>query len=624
MKYPMICLLVLLLVGAFPMSSRAQTDDRPIIMPENLAQLTPLARVGRGSALYLDWHPDGDIVAFGGGWGVWLLDERFNEVAHFTDVPRLQDLAWHPSGQVLATLHEDELRLWRISDDFSAMTLDRAFPVSRPIQWWGETLDRCLAWSGDGQVIAVGTAPPIDRIADREPTPDPLEKLEFYSSEGGLIEFSDAPLEREVDARCHYGTVSPDGELETYLRNGYLAGTYYMDVIVAPDRNAEPVGAFSKQRFLTHAMDWHPSGDYITLIDQYMLQNVTWPDLTQAEYKMFFNGPISRLQWSPNGETLLAGSNYTEAAYLWWPQQGDTTFDTIRVGWAGEGFPRGNLWWTSSGELMSCSSDYEYYGCTVRDPENGTTIRRVAQSKDRFNMTPESRYTSVWNDDHTRYALFDDETGHIVVAGFEGEPVSVIWNLDVGRYVVGDYIADGGAPLPEIQLAGTFKPLLHMYWLREVLYILVGEDYNDYTVHRWDSDTNTVVETEEPPFSQRPIRLESQEVTTAEGEWRLRWNLSILDPETRKVLSVFKDFPEPDALVCYGDGCGRVTSSVHPSRRFIALNARGGIQFWSLEDGSLLHTIATERDIASLVWDADGRQLTAGSMDGTVYIFGIG
>ncbi len=228
----------------------------------------------------------------------------------------------------------------------------------------------------------------------------------------------------------------------------------------------------------------------------------------------------------------------------------------------------------------------------------------------------------MWNGDYTRYALLDKEEAAIFVAGFDTEPFSVIWDVDIGRYRADEGDTGGGTRLPERQIAGSFEQVLLMYWRGEQLYIDIGEDFEHRTTYQWESETNTLVEAE-PPAGYPPLRLQSQDVTSETGGWRLQWNLTILDPDTGDVLSYHEDVPEPDAATCDGDVCRWFVSASHRSRRFVAVTTQGGIQFWSLEDGSLLHTVPTERDIASLAWDTEGRRLAAGSMDGTVYIFAI-
>jgi WD40 repeat protein len=606
-------------------SVKIEAQAADVVTPENVTQITQLARLGRGSASYLDWHPEGEMIALGGGWGMWLLDQDFQEVLHFTDLPRMQDLVWHPFENLLATLHFSEIRLWRVANDFSSVTLENSFLITPVHMQYGmQPLDRCLSWSDDGRVIAVGTAPVRERIADNEPIPEELRLLEFYRSDNGdTVEIPHPELERQVSARCRYGAVSPDGKLETFLRYGYLAGDHFIRVFFVPSLEEPPLHEFTLSPSEVYAMDWHPSGKSITMIHQFRLINWTFPDF-QSESYTFFNGFISSLQWSPDGKMLLAGSEHTSSAYLWHQQAGSTSFDEIGLNWVNDGMARGGLGWLRTGEMTSCTAEYAYWRCDIVDVENREIVRRVTESQDRFQMAREERYHTLWNADFTRYVLFDQGTSTIVVAGFEAEPVSVIWNIDIGRYVVGEYSTEG-SPLPELQLPGTFEQYHSMEWVGDELYITVGDDNTQQTIFHWDEETNTLEAVAAVPRQAilRPFDLIWHDVPDPVFETRVQWDLTVLNPENGEPLSFTPDIPVPDASICGGDGCRTFMEAVHPEGRLAVLNTRGGFQFWSLEDGSLLYTVQTERDITSFVWDQAGKHLAAGSMDGTVYVFGI-
>jgi WD40 repeat protein len=359
------------------------------------------------------------------------------------------------------------------------------------------------------------------------------------------------------------------------------------------------------------------------MIHQFRLINWTFPDF-QSESYAIFNGFISSLQWSSDGKMLLAGSEHTSSAYLWYQQEESTSFDEIALSWVNDGTAKGGLGWLRTGEMTSCTAGHAYWRCDIVDVENRKIVRRVTESQDRFQTAREERYHTLWNADFTRYVLFDQETNTIVVAGFEAEPVSVIWNIDIGRYVVGEYSTEGD-PLPEVQLPGTFEQYHSMEWVGDDLYITVGNDNTQQTVFHWDEETNTLEAVAAIPRQAilRPFDLTWHDVTDPVFETQVQWDLTVLNPENGEPLSFTPDIPVPDASICGGDGCRTFVEAVHPEGRLAALNTRGGIQFWSLEDGSLLYTVQTERDIASFVWDRAGKHLAAGSMDGTVYVFGI-
>lgn len=473
MKLIAISLFVLMLIGVLSTTIVAQSvDDITPISPENVTQVTQLARLGRGSATHLDWHPNGEIVAFGDGRGVWLLNEAFEEVAHFPDIPHTQDIAWNPSKNILATLHLSEIQFWRISDDFSTAVLEHVMPVNEAEWWYHDTvLDRCMVWSDDGLTLGVGTPPVRERIADEQPIPNALRRLELYNVQSGaLIEIRDANLERRVSARCRHGAVTPDGSLETYLKYGYQAGFHFVRMMFASDLMSEPVAEFTQGLSEVYTTDWHPSGAYITMIHQFTLQNLTWPELVLRENTPFFSGPISSLEWLSDTKMLLGGSKYTQVDYLW-----------------------------------------------------------------------------------------------------SQEAESAAYN-----------------PIPLVVDGKTIEAAIS-----------------------------------QPLDSPMPLRITRTDIPDPIHETRVQYDLTVLDLDSSESLSFHPDIPAPNASICDGNGCKTFVQALHPNRQLAALNIRGGIQFWSLEDGSLLHTVSTERDVASLTWDAEGKRLATGSMDGTVYVLGI-
>ena len=139
--------IIVIVVGAN--ISFAQDSGRTPITGDNAAQLQELMRLGRGSAEFVDWSPDGAYILVGGSLGVWKYDagaldtmlepQLINpggEVNHF-DVS--------PDGSVIAVSHSNDDGL-----EF------RDFTTGEVISTYdGEISQDQLMFNGDGTYLSI-------------------------------------------------------------------------------------------------------------------------------------------------------------------------------------------------------------------------------------------------------------------------------------------------------------------------------------------------------------------------------------------------------------------------------------------------------------------------------------
>lgn len=110
--------------------------------------------LGRGTANTVDWHPDGHMLAAGGSRGVWLYDELLADLAHFEEAGDVSQLAWSPSGDMLATFGRDGmLHVWFLTLEPYTLT---------PRESWSFIIESeysasYFAWSPDSRKLAVTT-----------------------------------------------------------------------------------------------------------------------------------------------------------------------------------------------------------------------------------------------------------------------------------------------------------------------------------------------------------------------------------------------------------------------------------------------------------------------------------
>lgn len=593
--------------------------ELPPVTIENVDQLVQLERLGHGTVGHMDWHPDGEVAAFGGGWGVWLLDESFNPVAHFGNIPETLDLAWHPTASVLATLHATAIHFWRITEDFSTATLEHTLSIAAAPFSNTRFLSRCLAWSRDATLIGIGRQPYDSEDVPTSGPPPFAEFVVYDTAASTLSTASDPELENELIARCRRGTVSPDGELTTYIEYDYLAGSTFSRFKIV--RQSAPEGEAAAEDTLPtlaiDGMDWHPSGEYLTLIHEHELYNYTYPALELISTSRFFNGGFSSTAWSPDGRRLLASYGFSPHTSVWNFEGEAVTELQLTLNFARE--DQGFVWWAEDREqLIARTFEYGYQRFDVIDAATGQRIRRISAVLDTWQG--EDTWHYLWNADYTRVAYFDPLTEGIRIGEFPGKPDNAYWDSALDRFVVGQWT--NGQPLVETPLPGTFPDFRRFQWQGDTLLVIVADDAYNETVYRWTPETGTYTEVG-LPRQRTPYAINLHFYGTNDRFTpTYRYDLIIQEAASGRVFAIHRDQPAPHAFV--GEGANpHIGLAVHPHAPILAIAVRGGLRLWSLEDGSLLGKIATESDIASLDWHPSGNLLAGASPDGTVYLFGL-
>ncbi|NHZ71772.1 MAG: protein kinase, partial [Aquificales bacterium] len=126
---------------------------------DNVSQLAPLTRLGRGTANAIAVSPDESALAVGGSLGTWLYNaetlETFGLLQGHLD--RVSAVTWSPDGSTLASASWDgTIKLWDVETGEEIGILP------------GEDQYLTVDWSPDGELLAAGTWSDIVEVWDVE------------------------------------------------------------------------------------------------------------------------------------------------------------------------------------------------------------------------------------------------------------------------------------------------------------------------------------------------------------------------------------------------------------------------------------------------------------------------
>jgi WD40 repeat protein len=129
MKNALLFMVVLLLYGSFVSAQ---------------AEMSEIARLGRGTGETISWRHDGEIFAVGGSAGIWLFDANYEQIGHYAVFP-VQNAEFSPDGNYLAVSDANSMtEIWRLENN--GELLERSQPL--PLRGYK------LRWSPDNRHIS--------------------------------------------------------------------------------------------------------------------------------------------------------------------------------------------------------------------------------------------------------------------------------------------------------------------------------------------------------------------------------------------------------------------------------------------------------------------------------------
>lgn len=154
-------------------SARSQIDKQ--------SKYHEVLQIGRGTIRSVAWHPRDDLVAVGGGLGIWLYKTDFTDFTLLDQhTGEVTNVDWNSDGTLLASSSTDgTIRVWDYMTLESVLTLDDPTEQSPDFIMWSPTGKQLLA-------KYVGNAVDFVHIWDIETG----EILQTFTPEGSVVRIS--------------------------------------------------------------------------------------------------------------------------------------------------------------------------------------------------------------------------------------------------------------------------------------------------------------------------------------------------------------------------------------------------------------------------------------------------
>ncbi len=437
----------------------AQTDTTASEIPPQIA------RLGRGTANSLDWHPSGNILAVGGSLGVWFYDDTLNDVDHFADVGSIASLVWSPLGNQLATVDVDKtVTLWDVNLD--------SFELKQ-VHTWAFVDEEYIgiSWSPEGERLAVTSyagAQVLDANTGKIVLSIPDLKFTLTWHPDGTQIAGVVDLGEEMGSQVRVWDASTGAVIKTYMSE--YPDLYWGNIQWSADGSVL-VGVTSIPATV-HAWDVE-TGDLLSDVDP-----------TMADFSAYLD-----MWWLDDSKKLVIASRYVSppggmSFHIWNTEKWtfDETVGSFESAFRTKKHPNASIWaiLTYDGQIMIWRlGDDEPLRLSSVHTE---TPRIFAWSPDNQHLATASSLNetvSVWD-----LSLPDQPQQITAAIPFEG------WRLDELRWNGNDKLI-GFLSLPEITAPGAFPITFIVEWdARTGKYIGVRHETPGYVA--WDGSGDSL------------------------------------------------------------------------------------------------------------------------------------
>jgi WD40 repeat protein len=372
-----------------------------------LESWTVETHLGHGGLHALASHPNGHLVAIGGGDSVirlWDLGKSQLKNVLAGHSALVSDLAWSPDGTLLASgAYDDRVLIWDTQTGI----------ILRVITCGTGGLDS-VSWSSDGKLLATGGYG--------------TNTLKIWNPLNG-------------DLVKHLGGHRMTISSTAWSRDGKWLASASNDKTIRLWNTT----TWKLDKVLTgHAVrvrciDWSADSRHLVSADNASKIRVWNIDSGQTTLTLSGRRPIADISWSPDGKKI-AGSSY-DATMRIWNLQGTlertiTCHDAsvMRVNWLGDGSRLVSV--DREGDL--CLSDATTGTLLKKIPSHHAIPHDLAWSPNgrKLAIACEDSHVRVWNIEQRQVISF---------SGHDGKSLSLAWSSD------GEYLASGSAD-GEIQI----------------------------------------------------------------------------------------------------------------------------------------------------------------------------
>jgi WD40 repeat protein len=617
-----------------------------IIAPVSVANAQDtreIMRLGRGTANSLDWRPDGEVLAVGGGTGIWLYDENFEELAHF-EGSSVYPVRWSPSGDRLAFADESGVHIWSIGEDGKSGEALLTFEGTDVFT---------VTWKPDGTQIAVGTYGDGIRIVDVQ-TGDVQIHLQdagweaAWSPDGSKLAAPSAD-----NYSMNIWDVTSGEKIQTLA--GVDADLWWTSVAWSPD--GEKIAGVTSLPASLHIWDV-ASGEVVntpdTLDENHDMRQVVWDrssnrlvtlrnsvsppassDITlwnastwQVEKSDGTWSGIREVTFHPLGKhlTSLAG----DSTITNWELPRVAIMDAYRLHYPAQ---RLIAWSPDNDQIATVVSDGEGYPVLIwklsdnnRQQPYQTILGDVVQGLSWTYVT-----SLTWTDRNELVTTSENEPVNYIFRNVErwntqtGQSEEVIfhseyacgvygWNLDFSIVACTNY---GGTAIEVAQISTDS--------------ILFQIPIDDFVSHiQWSPD-GTQLAIISRDFAAKTSSLEVWNVQSQILNYKLDFSNMAYQvhwrPDSEKMALLFyenRSYKTSIVNAIDGKTDFEVEGVVYwsPDSRLLAVFEESQIQFYEAATGDLVQSVEV-KGVSALGWSPDGTMLALSMDDGTIRIWGV-